>query len=212
MPDKKDGDSKQERTLSRRLFLKGVGTSAAGTAVAAASLPMLEQTAEAARNAKCFGPEAVPIRLNVNGRTYSVKAEPRETLLDVLRERLDITGPKLVCDKGTCGACTVHLDGTPVYACMMLAISAQGKKIKTIEGMANGDELHPVQQAFVEKDAIQCGFCTPGFVMSMAAVFEQNPRATMDEVKQGVSGHICRCGGYQQIFEAAELMRKGNGG
>jgi aerobic-type carbon monoxide dehydrogenase small subunit (CoxS/CutS family) len=172
----------------------------------------VDETVEAAQDVSPLGPDAVRIQLDINGRAYAVRAEPRETLLEVLRNRLDITGPKLACDAGTCGACTVHLDGKPVYACMMLAVRAQGKKIKTIEGLADGDKLHPVQQAFIDADAMQCGFCTPGIVMSMASVFERNPSASLAEVKQGISGHICRCASYAQIFNAAEIVRKRHGG
>ena len=213
MSDQHQRDPSEKSHVSRRLFLKGLGTGVAGTtAMAATSLAALDQTAEAAQEVSPLGPGAVPIELNVNGQAYTVKAEPRETLLEVLRNRLDITGPKLACDAGTCGACTVHLDGKPVYACMMLAIRAQGKKIKTIEGLARGDELHPVQQAFLDADAMQCGFCTPGFVMSMAAVFERNPTASLAEVKQGIAGNLCRCASYTQIFDAAEMIRKRHGG
>ena len=131
MPDQHESDSKEKRHVSRRVFLKGLGTGVAGTtAVAATSLPILGEVAEAAQDELPLGPEALRIELDINGRIYTVKAEPRETLLEVLRNRLDITGPKLACDSGTCGACTVYLDEKPVYACMTLAIKAQGKKIK----------------------------------------------------------------------------------
>jgi aerobic-type carbon monoxide dehydrogenase small subunit (CoxS/CutS family) len=152
------------------------------------------------------------MNLTINGLAYEVNAEPRETLLEVLRNRLDITGPKLVCDRGTCGACTVYLNGLPVYACMTLAIEVQGVEITTIEGLAQADRLHPAQEAIVEADAIQCGFCTPGFAMSLAAALERNPSATHQEVKQALTGHLCRCGTYVQMDKAIELAIQKMGG
>jgi len=210
MSDQNVGQEK--RGFSRRLFLKGVGTGVVSASAVTTVLPSLEREAAASSGGEVLGPGLVPVTLHINGKEHSLEVEPRETLLEVLRHRLDITGPKLVCDMGSCGACTVHLDGQPAYSCMLLAIQVQGKKITTVEGLAQGDQLHPVQQAFVEADALQCGFCTPGFVMSMAAVFAQNPKASLDEVKHGIAGNICRCGTYSQIFEAAELLRKRNGG
>ena len=130
-------------------------------------------------------------------------AEPRHTLLDVLRNRLDLTGAKPICDRGSCGGCTVLVDGQPVYSCMMLAVDAVGKEITTIEGISDGQRLDPVQQAFVEHDALMCGFCTPGFVMSVKALLNRNPNPTLDDVKAAVSGNLCRCGTYPRVFEAA---------
>ncbi|RJP20212.1 MAG: (2Fe-2S)-binding protein [Candidatus Omnitrophota bacterium] len=213
MSDQPVGQTQERRAFSRRLFMKGVGTSmvsagALSTGIAAGAM----QEAQASQEENVRGPGMVPMTLNINGHNYQVEAEPRETLLEVLRNRLDITGPKLVCDAGSCGACTVWLDGNPVYGCLTLAIKAQGKKITTIEGLAQGDKLHPVQEAFIEADATQCGFCTPGFVMSMSAAYEKNPNASLDEIKESVSGHICRCGTYTQMLEAAELARGKIGG
>lgn len=203
----------KKKHFSRRLFIKGFGTSVVGaSAVSTGVLSLPEHEAAASEDSKVVGPGPVPIKLIINGQTHTVQVEPRETLLEVMRNRLDITGPKLVCDHGTCGACTVHIDGKAVYACMTLAIQAQGKNVKTIEGLAQGDALHPVQQAFIDADALQCGFCTPGFIMAMAAVFDKNPKASLVEVKEGIAGNICRCGTYTQIFDAAELIRKRNGG
>ena len=202
----------EQRGFSRRLFMKGVGTGAAGAAVLTGTMPGAEPEAFAASHKEGKGPGSVPITLNINGKKHDVKVEPRETLLDVLRNRLDLTGSKLICGYGSCGGCTVHLDGKAAYGCLQLAIKSQGKKITTIEGLANGDELHPVQDAFLETDALQCGFCTPGFIMAMAAVFNEKPTATLEEVKEGISGNICRCGTYTQMFDAAELVCKRNGG
>lgn len=202
----------EQKGFSRRLFMKSVGSGAAGTALLSQTLPGIQNEAEAASHTESSGPGAVSLTLHINGKEQTVKAEPRETLLDVLRNRLDLTGSKLICGHGSCGGCTVLIDGKAVYGCLQLAVKCQGKKIITIEGLANGDELHPVQDAFIETDALQCGFCTPGFIMSMAAVFNANPTASLDEVKLGIAGNICRCGTYTQMFKAAELVRKRNGG
>lgn len=198
--------------VSRRLFMKGFGSSMAAASLSGGLAVIGEQSAPAAKTDPALGPDAVPLTLTVNGKAYNVTAEPRETLLEVLRHRLDITGPKLVCDRGACGGCTVYLDGRTVYACMTLAIEAQGREIVTIEGLAPAGALHPVQQAFLEEDAMQCGFCTPGFLMSMAAVLDANPSAGLDEVKEGIAGHVCRCGTYAQIYKAAENARRKMGG
>jgi xanthine dehydrogenase YagT iron-sulfur-binding subunit len=153
------------------------------------------------------------IQLKVNGKTHTVNVEARTTLASALRDRLDITGPKIVCDLGECGACTVLMDGKPVYSCLMLALDAQNKDITTVEGLASGDALHPVQEAFIEKDALMCGFCTPGFVLAVKALLDANPNPTLEEVKRAVSGNICRCGTYPRVFEAAlaaaQQTRKG---
>ena len=132
-----------------------------------------------------------------------VTIEPRVTLLEVLRDHLGLTGAKLVCDRGACGACTVHLDGRPVTACMVLAVSARGHEITTIEGLGTPDRMHPVQRAFVDHDALQCGFCTPGMAMSVAAAIQRNPGLGLEEIKRAVAGNICRCGTYPHVFAAA---------
>jgi aerobic-type carbon monoxide dehydrogenase small subunit (CoxS/CutS family) len=132
----------------------------------------------------------------------ALEVEPRETLLHVLRDRLKLTGTKKVCDRGECGGCTVLLDGAPVYACHFLAIRADGKKITTIEGLAEGKKLHPVQEAFIAKDGFQCGFCTPGFIMSSVALLNANPVPSLEEIKAGLSGNLCRCGNYSKIYES----------
>jgi xanthine dehydrogenase YagT iron-sulfur-binding subunit len=157
------------------------------------------------------GPGAVKISLNVNGRGISASVEPRVTLLDALRNYMDVTGCKRVCDRGTCGACTVMVDGKPIYSCTMFAVEAQGKKIKTAEALVDGGKLDAVPAAFVEHDAQQCGFCTPGFVVAMKAVFEKNPKATPAEVEAGLAGNICRCGTYEQMRHAIESLCKKGG-
>jgi aerobic-type carbon monoxide dehydrogenase small subunit (CoxS/CutS family) len=202
--------------VSRRGFLKGLGVSGAGAAVVgmietAAHVASAEAAAEAAPALK--GPGEVTLALQINGETRKVSVEPRTTLLDALRNRLDLTGAKKVCDRGTCGACTVHVDGKAAYACSMLAIEAEGREIRTIEGLGSPEAMHPVQAAFVRHDAQQCGFCTPGFVMACAAFLEEHPKATLRDMQHGLGGNLCRCGTYAGIHEAmAELTGLGKEG
>ena len=204
-PDKATG-----KRFSRRGFLKGAGAGAVTAAVAPAILVSEAGTA-AAQEAE--GVMSATISLDVNGQAHNVEVEARTTLADALRDRLEITGPKVVCDRGECGACTVQMDGRLVFSCMTLAMDAQGRKIETVEGLADGDNLHPIQEAFVEKDALMCGFCTPGFLVSSKALLDANDNPTPEEVREGLSGNICRCGTYPHVFEAvmsaAEKMRKG---
>jgi carbon-monoxide dehydrogenase small subunit len=141
-------------------------------------------------------------KLRVNGVTYEVTIEPRRTLLEVLRDNLGLTGAKKACDTGDCGACTVLMDGKPVASCLVLAVEAQGKDIITIEGLAKDGQPHPIQQAFVDHGAIQCGFCTPGMILSTKALLDKNPKPTEDEVKDAIAGNLCRCTGYAKIIEA----------
>jgi xanthine dehydrogenase YagT iron-sulfur-binding subunit len=149
-----------------------------------------------------FGPEAGVLALSVNGRSVRVAVDPATTLAEALRYALGLTGTKIGCDRGACSACTVWLDGEVAASCMTLALDARGRQITTIEGLAEGTTLHAVQQAFIEHDAMQCGFCTPGMVMSCAALVERNPECTLEDVKAAVSGHLCRCGTYPNVFEA----------
>jgi xanthine dehydrogenase YagT iron-sulfur-binding subunit len=192
----------QTKGLSRRGFLKGAGITAAGAAIAETGLATLAEAAEAQKSANVLGPDAVSITLNVNGKPKQVQVEPRTTLAEALRVKLDMTGTKVVCDRGACSACTVMVEGTPVCSCMTLAVAVQGKQIRTIEGLADGDQLHPVQEQFIAHDAMQCGFCTPGMIMSCAALLERNKTPTLDDVKQAVSGNLCRCGTYPKVFDA----------
>jgi xanthine dehydrogenase YagT iron-sulfur-binding subunit len=145
------------------------------------------------------------VPLNLNGSSSTVLVEDRRTLLDALRDDLQMTGTKKVCDMGDCGACTVLLDGVPVYACLTLAVDCEGRAITTIEGLAHGDDLDPVQRAFIEADAFQCGFCTPGQIMSIRGLLNANPAPSEAEVRRAVSGNICRCGAYQHIVDAGLL-------
>jgi xanthine dehydrogenase YagT iron-sulfur-binding subunit len=190
--------------VTRRDFIKGLGAGALGTAVLP---PLLGQTIMTKRG-RVPVYDKKTIALTVNGRKVNLEVGANETLLDVLRDRLDLTGTKKVCDRGECGGCTVHLDGEPVYACMYLAIRADGRAVKTVEGLADGDKLHPVQEAFIEKDGYQCGFCTPGFLMTTSAFLEKNPAPTLDEIKRALSGNLCRCGNYAKIYSAVDLAAK----
>jgi len=152
------------------------------------------------------------MQFKVNGEEYSVQVDTRRTLLEVLRETLGLTGTKEMCNKGDCGGCTVIMDGKAVLSCLILAIEAQGRDIVTIEGLAKGYELHPIQKAFVDRGAIQCGYCTPGFIMSAKALLDKTPNPTEDEVKEGIANNICRCTGYVQIVEAIQEAAKAMGG
>jgi len=152
------------------------------------------------------------MQFKVNGEEYSVQVDTRRTLLEVLRETLGLTGTKEMCNKGDCGGCTVIMDGKAVLSCLILAIEAQGRDIVTIEGLAKGYELHPIQKAFVDRGAIQCGYCTPGFIMSAKALLDKTPNPTEDEVKEGIANNICRCTSYVQIVEAIQEAAKAMGG
>ncbi len=148
---------------------------------------------------------AQPVTLTVNGEAHTILVEPRRTLLDALRHDLGLTGTKKVCDAGNCGACTVHLDGRPVYSCLLLAVDCADREVTTIEGLASGNELDPVQEAFVLRDAFQCGFCTPGQVMSLRALLNEEPSPTDAQIEQTVTGNLCRCGAYRNILAAGRL-------
>ena|SRR6185369_7074035 len=198
--------------VSRRGFLKGAGLTAATTVIESASALALEAR-EAIQGDRSVGPDALPIKLRVNGQEHTVSVEPRYTLAETLRDNLGLTGTKVVCDRGSCSACTIWLDGTPALSCMTLAIDAVGRKITTIEGLADGNQMHPVQAAFVKHDAMQCGFCTPGMVMSCAALLEQKSNPSLADVKHAVSGNLCRCGTYPKVFAATlDVARHGKRG
>jgi xanthine dehydrogenase YagT iron-sulfur-binding subunit len=209
---KKDPElpAKPKNGFSRRGFLGGVGIGGAvGTG-------LLENEAIAAP-AGVAGPGPVPITLTINGKPVKLSVEPRVTLVDALRNYLDMTGAKRVCDRGTCGACTVIMDGKTVYSCTTLAIDAQGKKIETIEGLATGSNLHPVSKAFWDNDAQQCGYCTPGFVMACKGFLDENPNPKSEaEVMHGLGGNLCRCGTYmgirKAVLQAAKEINATKGG
>ncbi|HKW29864.1 MAG TPA: (2Fe-2S)-binding protein [Verrucomicrobiae bacterium] len=198
-------------SFSRRTFLKGLGTSA--VAAVAAQTTAVAAELEKVNAEKIVGPGPVPVTLNVNGRKLKLQLEPRVTLLDALRNYSSLTGAKEGCDRAACGACTVLLDDLPIYSCQKLAVEAQGHEITTVEGLAKGDKLSKVQQAFIEKDALQCGYCTPGFIMSVTALLKQKPHPTADEVKHACAGNLCRCGTQphilQAVFQAAGVKTTG---
>jgi xanthine dehydrogenase YagT iron-sulfur-binding subunit len=202
------------RAISRRSFIKGAGAIAAATGLIRTPPASADATALAQEGiVERIGPGAQEIELKINGEVKRITVEPRVTLLRALRDHLNLTGTKLVCDRGACGACTVHLDGKPVTSCMILALDARGHEITTIEGLLTPDRMSPLGAAFVEHDAAQCGFCTPGMVMSMAAALASNPKAQLEDVKRAVAGNICRCGTYPHVFAAAlSVVRGGNRG
>jgi len=183
--------------VSRRGFLKGMGASAITTTMTSLPVPSLTEAVPLPVGLK----EAV-IQLHVNDRAYRLRVRSNWTLLEVLRRELGLTGTKKACDRGNCGACTVNVDGKAVYACSLLAISMEGKKIVTIEGLADGETLHPIQKSFSEHGGYQCGFCTSGQIMAAKALLDKNPKPTEKEVKAALAGNLCRCGAYPKIIES----------
>jgi xanthine dehydrogenase YagT iron-sulfur-binding subunit len=207
MPDDQEpkNSSSTNTGVSRREFLKIGGITVAVPLVAG---PRVVEAA--GEPVKVYGPGKVPIELTVNGKKHALQLEPRVTLLDALRDSLDVTGAKRVCDRAECGACTVLLNNKPVYACSILAIDVRGKDITTVESFMQGDKLHPIQQAFVENDASQCGFCTPGFVVATKAFLDKHPDPSPEEIRRGLSGNVCRCGTYHGIQQVvAQMSQKG---
>ncbi len=192
--------------LSRRSLFKGASAAAVGAATVAAA--EATSTTPVAR----FGPGQHEITLKVNGDARKTTVEPRTTLLDALRDRLDLTGSKKICDRGACGGCTVLLDGLAVNSCLTLALDAVGAEITTIEGLAKGDDLHPLQRAFIEHDALQCGFCTPGMIMSGVACLKSHQDPSRAQIAECVSGNICRCGTYTRVVDAIAQVAKSGGG
>ena len=188
-------------SFNRRNFLKSAGVAGLAETI------VTQQEAEAQSRPSAVGPGETAVRLNVNGKNVDLMIEPRVTLLDALRTRANLTGNKRGCDRGACGACTMLVDGRTVYSCSTLAIEVQGKKIRTVDGLANGNELHPVQQAFCDKDALMCGFCTPGFIMASVGLLEKHPHPTEEEIRKGLDGNICRCGTFARIFEAVSSVK-----
>jgi aerobic-type carbon monoxide dehydrogenase small subunit (CoxS/CutS family) len=199
-------DPKQTH-FSRRGFLKGAGLTAAGTLLEHAEA-LTAEVKSAVHEPATQGPGAVAVRLHVNGHVHATTAEPRDTLATTLRDKLGLTGTKVVCDRGSCSACTVWVEEKPQLACMTLTLEVGDKKVTTIEGLSEGGSLHPVQAAFVKHDAMQCGFCTPGMVMSCASLMKHNPHPTRSEVAHAISGNLCRCGTYPRIFDAMDDLAK----
>jgi len=201
MPDEYDKSG-----VSRREFLKISGLSAGVPLVTGSRL------VEAAdEDLPVYGPGKTPITLSVNGRKMRAELEPRVTLLDALRDHFNLTGAKRVCDRAECGACTVLLDQKPAYACSLLAIDVQGREITTVEGLGSEARLHPIQQSFVDNDAQQCGFCTPGFVVACKALLDQHPNPSEEDIRRGLSGNLCRCGTYKGIGKAIAQVSGGAG-
>ncbi len=199
---------KQKKGVSRRSFLFNAGTATAGTVAAASGLLSFKPAERAAPKVPVRGPGDTEMTLIVNGKERRLWVEPRTTLADALREQLNLTGTKVACDRGSCSACTVWLDNKPICSCMTLALDAEGMEVTTVEGLAKNGKLHPVQEAFIEHDASMCGYCTPGMVMSCAALLDRNPNPTLDDVKTATSGNLCRCGTYPKVFEATLAAAK----
>ena len=193
-------DEKDAQGFSRRNFLKTAGIGAAATSLVGVGAP--------SEAATVLGPGPVPLNLKVNGAVKAVTVEPRVTLLAALRNHLDLTGAKQVCDRGGCGACTVLVDGEPVASCLMLAADAVGHDITTVEGLGTPEKMSALQSAFVECDALQCGFCTPGFVVAGTALLKKMPNPSLDQIKDGLAGNLCRCGTYGRVFEAVQKAAK----
>ncbi len=193
-------DEGRSGSVNRRQFLGGV-------AVAAAAIPLASNKAEAAEPVTVQAGRTVPVALRINGKDYRLDLDPRVTLLDAMRERLALTGSKKGCDQGQCGACTVHVNGQRVLSCLTLAVMAEGSEVTTIEGLANGEALHPMQQAFIDCDAYQCGYCTPGQIMSAVSCIKEGHASNDDDIREYMSGNLCRCAAYPKIVEAINQAR-----
>ena len=196
----------EQQGTSRRSFFKRSTALAAITLTPSLFVKAAEQRVDE-KIASAF--EKTPLSLTINNKAYNLQIEPRVTLLDLLREQLQLTGTKKGCDHGQCGACTVHVNGIRVNACLTLALTTQGKIITTIEGLANGENLHPMQEAFITFDGFQCGYCTPGQIMSAVCCIKEGHANTADEVREYMSGNVCRCGCYSNIVDAVMAVKKG---
>ena len=202
---KTESSAKQTKGISRRSFIRGAGMSTAGSVLLSSEAFALEAGEDEGIE---YGPDAMTIQIKVNGRIESLSVEPRTTLASALRDHLELTGTKVVCDRGSCSACTVYLDGIPVNSCMLSVMEVGDKEVTTIEGLSPEGELHPVQEAFIEHDASQCGYCTPGMVMSCAHLLAQNPDPSLEDVKSATRGNLCRCGTYPHVFKATLAAAK----
>lgn len=201
---------KQKGRVSRRGFLTGAGLTAASAVILDGGILGKDEVA-AQNTPQAMGPGEVPVTLRVNGVNRQVNIEPRTTLAEALLFELNLTGTKIVCNRGSCSACTVWLDNTPVCSCMTMAMDVGNRNVTTIEGLAQGDRLHPVQEAFIAYDAAMCGYCTPGMVMTCAALLEENPNPSLEDVQTAISGNLCRCGTYPKVFEATLAAAKASG-
>ncbi len=202
-------EKKKSQTITRRKFMKGFGGGVVGGTVLARTLPGFSQDKKSDQQPH---EGKAMLDFKVNGKRLKILVEPRATLTDVLREELQLTGTKIVCNQGQCGGCTVLLDDKAVYSCMLLALDANGKEVTTIEGLMDGEKINDLQQAFIDKDGMQCGFCTPGQIMAAHALLLENPHPSRDQVVKGMSGNICRCAAYPKIVDsvlaAAEKVLK----
>ncbi len=196
----KKSNPRQTGSFSRRGFLKGAGITAAGTVIASSGVLSLH--GQAPDTNKTLGPDTITISMKVNGKMRKLSIEPRTTLADALRIKLQLTGTKVGCDRGSCSACTVWIDDLPTLSCMTLAVEVGNREVTTIEGIAKNGKLHPVQEAFIEHDASQCGFCTPGMIMSTAHLLDENSNPTLDDIKSATRGNFCRCGTHPKVFVA----------
>lgn len=203
--------SNRAKGISRRKFLKGAGIGTVGVAVAGSYLVGTRRSDAAPADKNILGPGAVLLSLNVNGITHSVNAEPRESLAEVLRNQLHLTGTKVSCDRGACGACTVLVDDVPVCSCSTLAHDVADSKVETIEGLMNEGQLSALQKSFIGHDGMQCGFCTPGMIMSSTALLNRIPNPSLDQVRESLAGNLCRCGTYPKVFDAVLDAAKNSG-
>lgn len=201
-PSEEKSPRQDKKGVSRRSFLRGAGLTTAGTVALGSGLLSFQMPDTPPAEAPVLGPGETEVTLIVNGQERTIHVEPRTTLADALREHLHLTGTKVACDRGSCSACTVWLNDQPVCSCMTLAVDVDGQSVTTVEGLAKNGQLHPVQEAFIEHDAAMCGFCTPGMIMSCAALLARNPDPTPADVQTATSGNLCRCGTYPKVFDA----------
>jgi aerobic-type carbon monoxide dehydrogenase small subunit (CoxS/CutS family) len=200
--DNSSNDSKKTKSgISRRGFLRGAGLTTAGTVLLQNNILAFDSKAQLAQG-NLVSKAGKEIKMKINGATHVLFVEPRTTLSTALRDILGMTGTKVVCDRGSCSACTVFIDGKPVNSCMALALDIGDQEITTIEGIGNGEELHPVQEAFIDHDATQCGYCTPGMIMSSVHLLDNNANPNLEDVKHAIRGNLCRCGTYPHVFKA----------
>ena len=193
-------DKAKPKAFSRRGFIKGIGSGVVGGYMVVSALPKISRNI--IDEIEKEGTNKEPLSLKINGKKVNILVEPRTTLAEVLRNRYKLTGTKIICNQGECGGCTVLMNGRAVFSCHLLALDAAGTEITTIEGLMSGAKLHPIQQAFAEHDGLQCGFCTPGQIMAAQAILIKNPKPSKEEILDGMSGNLCRCGAYPNILKS----------